>query len=90
MKKSPARSGESLSRRFFIGVEVVLAVSWIGLLGLNGKLSDICFATLGIAIVILLFVLPWFWRSLRHIALLGWLLGAGSVVLLAAFSPGHR
>lgn len=67
-----------------------MAVSWIGLIALEGKLSDICFAALGIAIVILLSVLPWLWRSLRHIALLGWLLGAGSVLIRAALSPGHR
>src|SRR5262245_2200213 len=50
---------------FFIGVEVVLALAWCGLLlqrrlSLSGGFADFCFWALGISIVFLLFVLLWF------------------------------
>jgi hypothetical protein len=90
VNNSHANPGDAGWRRFFIGVQVALVLSWFGIQGFNGKISDICFATAGITTVILLLVLPWFWASLRHVALVGWLMGVGSILLLASRSSGHR
>ncbi len=82
-------------RWFFIGVEVVLALAWCGLLlqqrfSISGTLADVCFWALGISLVFLLFVLPWFWSTLRHVALIGWLMAAASVLYLLLYAPAHR
>lgn len=90
MNHLPANQGDIGWRRFFICVEVGLALSWFGAEGCKGRISDMCFAVMGMTTVVLLFVLPWFWARLRHVALLGWLMGVGSVFLLALRSPGHR
>ena len=90
VNNSHANPSDAGWRRFFIGVQVALVLSWFGIQGFKGKISEICFATLGITTVILLFVLPWFWGRLRHVALLGWLMGVGSVLLWASRSSGHR
>ena len=83
-------------RRFFIGVEVVLALAWCGLfvqrqssIG-SGTFADVCFWSLGVCIVLLLFVLPWFWSTLRLVALIGWLMAATSVLYLLIYAPAHR
>ena len=39
---------------------------------------------------LLLFVLPWFWASLRRVALLGWLLAVVSVLSLLFHTNGSR
>jgi len=69
-----------------VGVEIVLALSWCGLF-INdrmsfgsGTLEDVCTWALGITFVLLLVVLPWFWDTLGHVALIGWLMAALSVL----------
>ena len=49
-----------------------------------------CFAVMGMTTVVLLFVLPWFWARLRHVALLGWLHGRWLSLPLGTSVPGHR
>jgi hypothetical protein len=80
-------------RWFFIGVEVGLVLAWCGLFierRLSGALSDVCIWALLISIVLLLFVLPWFWSTLRHVALIGWVMAAASVLYLLLYAPAHR
>jgi hypothetical protein len=77
------------TRWFFIAVQVVLVLAWCGLL--TDTLSDVCFFALWASIVLLMFVLPWFWARLRHLALVGWLLGFVSVVSFCLLvGHGHR
>jgi len=81
-------------RWFFISVEVVLALAWCGLvfqerLSLSGAFADICSWAFGISTVVLLFVLPWFWATLRHVALIGWLMGAASVLYFGFYAPAR-
>jgi hypothetical protein len=54
-------------------VQVALVVAWCG--WLTDTFSNFSLWMLVIAIVSLLFVLPWFWASLRYVALVGWLVG---------------
>src|ERR1044071_2715912 len=99
MNNSRSRDDSRRCRTFFITIEIVLAMAWCGLLGehwlaarniwYSAGFSNICIWTLGICIVLLLFVLPWFWAALRHVALLGWLMAAGSVLSLALLTSGH-
>ena len=80
-------------RWFFIAVEIVLALAWCGLFferRLSGVLSDVCLWALVISIVLLLFVLPWFWSTLRHVAVIGWTMAAASVLYLLLYAPAHR
>ncbi len=90
MSHLPSNRGDIGWRRFFIGVEVALALSWFAVVGFKGRISEICFTVMGMTTVVLLFVIPWFWARLRYVALLGWLMGVGSVFLLALRSSGHR
>jgi hypothetical protein len=69
-------------------VQFALVLAWCGLL--TETLSDFCFWTLGISIALLLFVMPWFWASLRHAALVGWLLAAASVLSFLLRTHGSR
>jgi hypothetical protein len=82
-------------RWFFIGVEAVLVLAWCGLLleqrfSFSGRFGDVCFWVLGISVAFLLFVLPWFWSTLRHIALVGWFMAAASVLYFLVYAPTHR
>jgi FtsH-binding integral membrane protein len=77
-------------RWFFIGVEVVLALSWCGLFSRSDVLSQVCFWALGISIAMLLFVLPWFWSTLRHVAVIGWTMAAASALYLLLYAPAHH
>ncbi|MEO8425998.1 MAG: hypothetical protein ABI651_02690 [Verrucomicrobiota bacterium] len=100
MNNSRSPDEPRMHRRFFIVLEVVLALAWCGLLiesnlasrhiWYSGTFSNICFWALGISIILLLFVLPWFWATLRHVALVGWLMAAASILFLALYSPAHR
>lgn len=80
-------------RWFFIGIEAMLALTWCGLfvtLRLNHgsrTFEGMCAWSLGISLVLLLFVLPWFWATLRHVALIGWLMAAASVWVLLGCPP---
>jgi hypothetical protein len=65
-------------RWFFIAVQVFLVLAWCGLL--TQTLPDFSLLVLWISIAVLMFVLPWFWARLQHLALLGWLLGFVSLV----------
>src|SRR5436190_9406948 len=83
-------------RWFVIVVQALLLASWCGLLVVqltsdrrihhHGLFEDICGATLMTMMFFLLFVAPWFWASLRRVALTGWLLGFAALlyVLLVA------
>ncbi len=90
MNHSTPHDEYRMRRWFFIGVQVALALAWCGLFSRSGALSDVCFWVLGISIVLLLFVLPWFWSTLRHVALIGWVMGAASALYLLLYAPAHR
>jgi hypothetical protein len=67
-------------------------LAWCGLFferRLSGALSDVRIWALLISIVLLLFV-PWFWSTLRHVALIGWVMAAASVLYLLLYAPAHR
>ena len=93
MTNTEARKECRSSLWFFVGVEVLTALAWIGLLverrfsvG-SGLFTEACLWTLGSSIVLLLFVLPWFWATLRHVALIGWLMGVSSIWWLLFSGP---
>ncbi|MCW5557885.1 MAG: hypothetical protein KIT22_08645, partial [Verrucomicrobiae bacterium] len=95
MNHSTSHDESRVCRLFFIGVEVALALAWCGFFFeqrfsmLPGALSDVCSWTFGISIILLLFVLPWFWAALRHVALIGWLMGAVSVLYVLLHVHPH-
>src|SRR5689334_7077158 len=97
MKPENLRDEYRVRRWFFIIVEILLALSWCGLFAafrwpsMPEPLVSVCLWTRIITIALLLFVLPWFWSSLRTVALIGWLMAAASVVfMLFATIPGSR
>ena len=90
MNESKPERGSRKCRWFFIGTEILFVLAWCGLLVENhfaergiwssGVFCNVCALAFGISIVVLLFVLPWFWSTLRHLALIGWLMGFGSLL----------
>ena len=82
-------------RWFFIGVEIVLALSWCGLFindrmsFSSGTLAYVCTWAGGISIVLLLVVLPCFWDTLGHVALIGWLMAALSVLYFLLYATAR-
>jgi len=67
------------------GEQAALVLSWLGL-----PYSYFCLWTWAITVVLLLFVMPWFWAGLRHVALFGWLLAVISVLSFALRMSGNR
>ncbi|HEY0455334.1 MAG TPA: hypothetical protein VGE41_03105 [Verrucomicrobiae bacterium] len=96
MSASSQRDEYRTRRRFFIGVEVMLTLGWCGLL-LHQQFSlgpaifaGACYWAIGSCTVLLLLVLPWLWATLRRVALIGWLMGAGSILYILIYGPGHH
>ena len=86
MSDSAPHGGYRTGRWFLTGVEIVLALSWCGIF-INdrmsfgsGTLADVCGWAFCISVVVLAVVLPWFWDTLRHLVLIGWLMVALSVL----------
>jgi hypothetical protein len=77
-------------RWFFIALEVLLALSWTTwkleshLAAREIWSSDIIATASSISVAVttlfLFFIIPWFWGSLRQIALIGWLLALCSLI----------
>jgi hypothetical protein len=99
MAASESQHRNTSARWFFFAVQGLLSLAWCGLLAernlsdrsiwQSGALSDVCVWSIVICTAVLLFVLPWFWAALRRVALLGWVMGALSLVCFALLS-GHR
>jgi len=88
MHDMPPQNTATGCRQFFILVQVLHLLAWGGLL--TETFSNLCAGTLMITTALLLFVLPWFWASLRYVALVGWLLAAGSLLSLLLYAQGDR
>lgn len=83
---STPQSSTAGCRWFFIAVQFALVLAWCGFL--TETYSDLCFWMLVITIALLLFVMPWFWASLRYVALVGWVLAAASVLSFTLLTRG--
>lgn len=87
MRCSTPQSSTVRCRWFFIAVQFALVLAWCGLL--TETYSNLCFWMLAITIALLLFVMPWFWATLRQVALVGWVLAAASVLSVSLLSHGN-